>query len=158
LLTITVTTAPEVPGSLRPDAFEHLLHLAIDCPALDAAWTHTLIDYQVALDGNSARLTVHSAPPRGVSLTHGIRLVSWVPAAHVKAHAPDGTELAAVRLNAPLQPGQPIEIGDKAYLVSGEPTWPHRDPETGVCRGDIDWQHVTVTEAVAPLRAPTARQ
>lgn len=164
MFVIKLITFPEIPpqangaGGFRPDSFEHMLGMVIDCPGLDARWRHQLIDYTVAADRASAELVVHSTPPEGVSLDRSLRIVTWLPAAHVKAHDAKGTELAAVRLDAPLQAGQLVELGGKHYRVAEQPTWPHRHPVSGTCRGDIDWQHVTLVEDPQPAHLPTPAQ
>jgi len=154
LLVNRTTVFPDV-GGFKADSFDHLIGLEITCPGLDARWRHLVINAVVAPDGASAELTVHSYPPAGISLDRGIRVVTWLPPAHVKAHDPEGNELAAVRLDAPLQPGQAVELGGKHYRVRGEPTWPHRHPVAGTCRGAIDWQHVVLIEDPQPPHLPT---
>jgi hypothetical protein len=159
LLIIRTIVYPDVPpqggGGYRPDTFDHLMHLRIACPGLDASWQHTLIDATVAADGASAELTLHSEPPPGVSLDRSIRVVTWQPAAHIKAHDTAGKLLATTKLDAPLQPGQLIELGGKPYRVADEPTWPGRHPVHGTCRADIDWQHVTLVADPQPPHEPT---
>lgn len=150
-----VTVRPDV-GRFQPTSFRELLQRRIELPGLDRVWNHTLVDVQVAPDGSSAELTVHSEPVHALSLDRGLRVVQGVPAAHVRVHDEAGQVLAETRLAAPLQPGQEVELGGVAHRVVGIPTWPGRHPDTGHCAGDLDWQHVTVRSSPRPVVAPTA--
>jgi hypothetical protein len=44
-----------------------------------------------------------------------------------------------------LQPNQEVAIGEVHYVVASV-SWPGRDPGTGICRGEVDWQQVVVGE------------
>lgn len=161
-LIIRVDVFPEVPpqvgGGFQPGSFDHLMHLEIHQPGLDPTWEHTLVDATVAADGGSAQLTVHSQPRVGVSLDRTLRVVTWQPAAHVRAHDPTGQQVAYTKLDAPLRPGQVVELGGRPYRVAPaehHELWPHRDPETGMCRGDIDYQHVTLHPEPPPDHTPS---
>ena len=151
---------PDV-GAFRPDSFEHLLHKLVTMPSLDPAWHHTVIDAQVPPGGSHAVLTVHSEPKAVLSLDRSLRIVGWEPPAHIRAHDRDGTVLAEARALAPLQPGQLVELGGDTWRVApaeDHELWPHRDPDSGVCRGDIDWQHVTLTPEPQPPHLPALRK
>ena len=168
MIVARVTVFPEIPpqpnggGGFVPGSFDHMLHLRVDLPGLDRAWEHTLIDATVAEDRGSAELTVHSVPRAALTLDRSLRIVTWTPPAHVRAHDTDGNVLAEGRFDAPLQPGQAVEVNGcpecgragGAYRVApaeDHELWPHRDRATGVCRGAIDWQHVRlVAEPQAP--------
>lgn len=161
---IRVTVYPDIPvqeegrGGFAPDSFTNLMHLEVDFPGLDRAWHHTLVGVSVAPDRNSAELVMHSAPRAPKSLDRGLRLSTWLPAAHVKAHDDSGTELATVKLDAPLQLGEHVEVAGKRYRVAGPrehgEMWPHRHPETGVCHRGIDYQHVTLVADPEPAHEP----
>ncbi len=150
-----VTVRPDA-GRFQPGSFRELLQRRVELPGLDRVWNHTLIDVQVAPDGNSAELTVHSEPVHALSLDRGLRVVQGVPPAHVRVHDEHGQVLIETRLAAPLHPGQQVEVGGITHQVVGVPTWPGRHPETGHCAGDLDWQHVTVRPNPRPVVAPTA--
>lgn len=142
-------------GGFQPGSFQHLMHLRIQLPGLDPAWEHTLVNAVVAPDGASAELTVQTSAPPHVSLDRSLRIVTWQPAAHVKAHDAEGNELAAVRLDAPLHAGQHVELGGVRYRVAPDPSWPHRDPDSGMCTDSLDWQHVTLIPDPLPAALPT---
>lgn len=153
MLTVQVTVFPDVlpehGGGFRPGSFDHMLHLQIHQPGLDPGWEHTLVDALVADDGASANLTIHSQPHTGVTVDRVLRLVTWQPAAHVRAHDTDGNVIAEARLDAPLQPGQLVEFDGRRHRVAPaehHELWPHRDTETGICRGERDWQHVVLID------------
>ncbi len=147
---IRITAFPDVPvsddgrGGFAPDSFTDLMHLEVELPGLDRAWHHTLVGVAVAADRNSAELTVHSTPRAPKSLDRGLRLSTWLPAAHIKAHDENGTELVVAKLDAPLQVGEHAEM------------WPHRHADSGSCHKGIDYQHVTLTSDPAPVHQPTA--
>ena len=138
-----VTVFPDIPvqpnggGGFPPEAFGDLIGLEIHMPGLDKAWVHTLTAAQVADDRDSAELTCHSTPIAPKSLDRALRVVTWQPAAHVRASDRDGTELAVTKLDAPLQRGELVEVGGEAHRVV-DTAWPHRHPETGVCHQGID--------------------
>jgi hypothetical protein len=146
-------------GGFTPDSFADMRHREVAVPGLDPAWHHTLVGVTVAQDRNSAELVIHCAPRAPKSLDRGIRLVTWLPAAHVKAHDADGNELAVTKLDAPLQLGQHVEVAGVRYRVTGPHThgemWPHRDPDSGTCHQGIDYQHVTLNEDPEPPHLPT---
>lgn len=163
MLVIQTRVFPEIPpqphggGGFTPTSFDHLLHHDVALPGLDTTWTHTLVDAHVAEDRASALLTVHSRPRAVTSLDRSLRIVTWQPAAYVRAHDQAGDVLTEVRQDAPLQPGQVVELGAKTYRVApakDHELWPHRHPDTGVCRGDIDWQHVTLVPEDPPAHLP----
>jgi len=167
VLVIQTRVFPEIPpqpnggGGFTPTSFDHLLHHDVHLPGLDTAWNHTLVDAHIAPDRASALLTVHSTPQVVTSLDRSLRIVTWQPAAYVRAHNQDGDVLAEVRQDAPLQPGQLVELGDTTYRVAPaehHEMWPHRHPDTGVCRGDIDWQHVTRLPEQPPAHLPRLPQ
>lgn len=158
-----IAVAEDGRGGFAPDSFGNLLHLEVELPGLDRAWHHTLVGVTVAPDRNSAELVIHSAPRAAKSLDRGLRLATWLPAAHVKAHDAEGTELAVTKLDAPLQLGEHVEVAGQRYRVVGPHShgemWPHRHPETGVCHEGLDYQHVTLEADPAPAAQPiTARE
>jgi hypothetical protein len=148
---------PESGGGFASTSFADLLHREIHLPGMDPAWHHTLIDVAVAGDRSSAELTIHSQPRVAMSLDRNLRVTSWQPAAYVRAHDQDGNVLAEVKLSAPLRMGQTVEVRGDIYTVQGH-EWPGRDPETGCCAGDIDWQHVTLKPDPQPAHVPVAAE
>jgi hypothetical protein len=150
-LTIRVMVTPDV-GSFQPDSFQELLQRHIVLPGLDPLWTHTLTAVDVAPSGTAAQLTLASTPPGVPQLVGGLRIVHGSPEACVRVFDQAGEQLAETRFPAPLQPGQEIAVGNVHYRVESE-SWPGRNPDTGVCSGDLDWQHVVVG---SPLPAITS--
>lgn len=151
-----ITVYPDVPprmvegrlvGGFPDHAFADLLQRHVHIPGLDQAWHHTLINVTVASDRASATLTVQSEPVAAVRVDQHLRVVQGVPPAWVRVHDQSGQVLAEAALSAPLQPGQTVEVGGVVHHVSADPHWPGRHPDTGMCVGDKDWQHVTVTPA-----------
>lgn len=155
-----VTVFPDIPvqpnggGGFPPEAFQDLIGLEIHMPGLDKSWVHTLTAATVAEDRNSAELTCHSTPMAAKSLDRALRIVTWQPAAHVRAHDRDGTEVAVTKLDAPLQRGELVEVAGEVHRVV-DTAWPHRHPETGVCHEGIDYQHVTLVPDPQPVHLPT---
>lgn len=160
---------PEHPrGQFEPDSFDHLLQQRVHAPGLDTAHNHVLIDAQVDETGGSAVLTVDSSPVVPVRQLRGaFRVVAGTPtvkAVLVKSGDPH-QELHRTQLDAPLQPGQRVALGEQEYVVT-HTEWPMRDPETGMCAGSVDWQHVHLSEvdpisdfpqlATAPIRPDEA--
>jgi hypothetical protein len=133
----------DTPAGFAPGSFEALLQTVVHIPGLDPTWTHTLIDAVVAEDGDSAEFTVHSAPNVALSLDASLRVVTSTPAAWVRAVDEAGTVLAESSYPAPLREAQEVEIAGQHYLVNAT-SYPGRDPISGVCAGDIDWQVAVV--------------
>jgi hypothetical protein len=156
-----VQVFPEVPpeqgGGFTPSSFDHLMHLQVHQPGLDPTWEHTLVAAHVEPDRTSAELTLHSTPGPALSLDRHLRIVTWQPAAHVRGHDTDGNVIVETKLDAPLHPGQVVEVGGKPHRVApaeDHELWPLRHPETGICRGDLDWQHVTLVPEPQPPHHP----
>jgi hypothetical protein len=155
-----VTVFPDVPvqpsgaGGFTPDSFTNMMHLEIEMPGLDRHWQHTLVAVTVAEDRNSAELTCHSTPKAPKSLDRGLRIVTWLPPAHIRAHDQDGTEVAVTKLDAPLPVGEFVEVGGVRHRVAAA-DWPHRNPDTGICHEGLDYQHVTLVPDPEPAHLPT---
>lgn len=149
----TFTITPEHPeGQFRPDSFDHLMQMQVHAPGLDSGFRHTLIDAQVEPGGAAATLTLHTEPvARTRQLRGAFRVVAGTPTARVVCvnHEDPSQELLRVQLDAPLQAGQRVALGEQEYMVTGADN-PGRNPETGVCSGDIDWQRVFLAP-VAPI-------
>jgi hypothetical protein len=152
---VRIRLRPDIPrargGGFRTNSFDHLLQKQVELAGLDHRYIHTLIDAAVADDGDSVELTIHSQPRAPKDLTVAFRVINGTPAAAVRAVTPDGEVLAEAHLPAPLQAGQRVQIGQNEYSVV-RTNWPGRDPATGVCTGDLDWQHCEV-HPVAPRSA-----
>ncbi len=141
---IKFVLTPDIANGFRPDTFDHLLQMRVMLPGLDTRYIHTLIGARVAGDGDSAELTVHSEAVAATDLSEGIRFLNGTPMARVRVVSDGGESLLAeTQLNAPLRDGQRITIGEYEFLVMST-DWPGRDRLTGVCRGEIDWQHAYV--------------
>jgi hypothetical protein len=160
-VTVRFIVTPEVPpehgGGFAHDSFNDLLHREVTQPGLDPAWAHTLVAVAVADDRSHAEVTVHSAPRAPKSLDRNLRLATWQPAAHIKAHDEDGAELALAKLDAPLQVGEHVEVAGQRHRVAAV-DWPHRDPDSGTCHVGLDYQHVTLAPDPAPAHLPTEAQ
>lgn len=136
--TLRVTALPDA-GGFTAGSFDHVLQQEIELPPLNPAFRHTLIAADVAADGSSAELVVRSDPPERVSIDGGLRIVDATPPAWVRVVDRDGNVLVEGAQPAPLSEGQDVAVGDKHYRVTAV-SWPGRDPITGVCSGDVDWQ------------------
>jgi hypothetical protein len=148
-----ITVYPDVEGGFTPAAFVDLLQHHIALPGLDPAWAHTLIDVQVAGDGGSAELTVHSQRPDAPSLDRSLRVLTGTPPARVRAITSDGEVLAESTYPAPLYQGQEVEIGGQHYLVESV-DHPDRDPVSGCVVGGLDWQVAVVRLEARPAVVP----
>lgn len=154
-----VTVFPDIPaqphggGGFPVTSFADMVGREVTMPGLDPQWTHTVTSATVAQDRNSAELVFHSAPHAPKSLDRHLRIATWLPPAHIKAHDQDGTELAVTKLDAPLQVGEYVEVGGERHRVH-EVTWPHRDPDSGTCHEGLDYQHVTLVADPEPDHLP----
>lgn len=148
-----ITIFPPQPGAFRPSTFQELVQHRIDMPGLDSRYQHTLLAAEVADDGNSAELLVHSEPVAALSLDRHMRPVYGTPETRIRALDEAGQELAAGTFAAPLQLGQEVKVGEDHYHVAGV-DWPYRN-EHGVCIGELDWQYVTLQPSPQPLMQPT---
>ena len=143
-------------GPFLPTSFRDLLQKQILLPGLDPSWEHILVEVDVAADGSAALLAVSSTPPPATELTSPIRLVAGTPAAFIRVINRQGSVLAEGRYACPLQPNQEVAVGEVHYVVASV-SWPNRDPDTGACRGEVDWQHVVVGEPLPMVPVgPTA--
>lgn len=144
-------------GPFLPTSFRDLLQKHILLPGLDPAWEHILVDVDVAADGSAALLAVSSTPPPATELTAPIRLVAGTPPAFIRVIDGQGSLLAEGRYASPLQPNQEVAVGEVHYVVASV-SWPNRNPDTGICRGEVDWQQVVVGEPLpaCPLGPTTA--
>lgn len=148
MITIKVTvpspTADCEGGGFPQGAFDELLQREVQQPGLDPLWRQILIDAQVIDDGQAAELTLRCEPRQEhLKLHQSLRVFPGTPPAYVRALDEDGQELHAGMHASPFEQGKRVALGEHLYEVISE-QWPGRHPETGVCAGDIDWQHVTV--------------
>jgi hypothetical protein len=150
---IKLVVQPQV-GRYRPDSYDHLLQQQIEHWTLHPHTRHTLIHAEVAPGGGHAVLTVRSHAETPMRLDRHLRVVNGTPLAHVRAVTPDRTEIWSGQLAAPLRGGARVDIAGTTYQVAST-TWPGRDPETGVCRGDVDWQEAVLID-VETLHDPRA--
>lgn len=159
MVTITVTVRTQIPvangGGFPEASFDHLLQREVTQPGLDAHWRQVLINAEIVEGGDAAVFTLHCEPREGALIAErSLRIHPGTPPAYVRLLAEDDSELHAGPHAAPLYPGQPVAIGERHYeVVSSE--WPGRDPDTGVCAGDIDWQRAIVREIPRPSWLPT---
>jgi hypothetical protein len=162
-VTVYPDVLPENGGGFLPTSFSEFLptdgcHVHVVMPGLDPTWQHVVIDAMVAPDRASAELTLRSEPVTPLRLDRNLRIIHSHPAARVRAHDQDGNQVAEGTFDAPLQPGQLVELAGERYQVAysaHEAMWPHRDPVTGAAEG-IDWQHVTLCPAPEPAHYPAA--
>lgn len=147
---ITVTPTH---GTFLPSSFQDLLQHRIDLAGLDPRYYHTLVNIEVAPDGASAVLQVHTEPIEPFNLTRTLRMHDGTPVAHVRVVDDTGAVLAEGQYAVPLQQGQTVAVGTDYYLVTAI-AWPNRDAN-GVAAGDLDWQQATVTPTPAPVMLPT---
>ena len=152
---VRIVVRPDI-GTFPADAFTDLLQREVLWPGLDPAYKHTLLDAQVEPDGSCAELMVLSEPVAVLRLDRSLRTVG-VPPAYVKALDSEGTELHAGPHARPLQVGETVAIGEDHYTVSAE-SWPGRDPVSGCCTGDIDWQYAVLTPSPRPSMHPVAAE
>lgn len=145
--TITVT------GNFLPTSFQDLLQQRIDLAGLDPRYYHTLVSVQVAPDGSSAVLQVHTEPIDPLNMGRTLRVHDGTPLAHVRVIDTTGTVLVEGQYAAPLQQGQTVAVGADYYLVTGV-SWPNRDVN-GIATGNVDWQQATVTATTAPVMLPS---
>lgn len=144
---------PQIENGFTESSFSELLQQQVSVPGLDERWVHTLVGVSVAEEGAYAELTVHSEPPHAARLGSAIRPSFGAPPARVRAFDPDGVELHAGAHPSPLRVGELVAIGDQHYRV-GAAHWPGRDPDTGVCAGEIDEQHVVLAPVPDPVPPP----
>lgn len=156
MITVKVTFRPQPPHGLTPDSFNHLLQREVHQPGLDPQWRQILVDAQIVEDGSAAELTLHCEPRQQYLRAHqSLRVFPGTPPAYVRILGEGGAELHIGSHASPFQIGQRVAIGDDLYQVVDH-EWPGRHPETGVCAGDIDWQHCTVRKVDAPSLFPRA--
>lgn len=149
---ITIVVRPEVENGYTPSSFSELLQQLVVFPGLDPSWMHTLVGVEVADNGSHAVLTIHSETQHRARLGAAMR-PSFHPPARIKAFDPDGNELHVGAHPAPLRVSEMVAIGEQHYQVTSV-DWPGRHPETGVCVGEIDWQHAVLTPIDNPMPAP----
>lgn len=159
MITVKVSVRPQIPvangGGFPPGTFDSLFQREVDQPGLDPTWRHILIDAEITDGGDRAEWTLHSEPrlhPHNVD--QSVRVFPGTPPAYVRVLSEDGAELHAGPHDSPFWIGRRIAIGEMLYEVTAD-EWPGRHPETGVCTGDIDWQHVRARVVEQPSYLPT---
>ncbi|MCW2900915.1 MAG: hypothetical protein JWO67_3180 [Streptosporangiaceae bacterium] len=150
---IRIVLRPQVENGFTPTSFSDLLQQQVSFPGLDQSYVHTLVGVDVAPDGSRAELMIHSEPMHRVQLGAAMRPSFGAPPARIKAFDTDGNELHIGSHPSPLRVFEMVAIGDLHYRVAAT-DWPNRDPNTGACVGDIDWQHVVLQPIPNPVPEP----
>lgn len=159
MISIKVMVRPQIPavegGGFPPGAFDDLLQREVHQPGLDPSWRQILIDAHILDGGDAAELTLHCEPRQAHLKAHqSLRVFPGTPPAYVRVLDEAGEELHAGMHASPFELGKRVALGEDLYEVISE-DWPGRHPETGVCAGDVDWQHVTVRKLDQPSWLPS---
>lgn len=125
------------PGTFQPTSFTEWIGHLVDVTGLDPALHHVLKAVENTEDGTSSTLTLHTYSDNGPDLAANMSVRIGTPTAAVRAFV-DGQQLAAAQLEAPLQIGQPIRIGEQHYAVTAT-SHPNRQAD-GTTLGDEDYQ------------------
>lgn len=125
-------------GTFTPTSFTEFIGRLIQVTGLDPAHHHVLRAVENREDGTTSVLTIHTHSEVDADLSANMSVRWDTPTAQVRAHV-DGDHVATARLEAPLQPGQTIRLGEDLYNVT-DAHHPARQDD-GTTDGE-DYQHV----------------
>lgn len=134
-------------GAFQPTSFTEWIGRRVDVTGLDPALHHVLTAVENTEDGLTSTLTIQSHAETGPDLAATLSVRWDTPTTEVRAHV-DGEHLVTARLDAPLQPGQTVRVGDQLYTVA-DVSHPARQDD-GTTDG-VDYQHADVTPIDEPL-------
>lgn len=135
--TVTLHAAP---GTFQPTSMTEWIGHLVDVTGLDPNYQHVLQAVENTETGDRCTLTIHTHPDTGTDLTADMSVRWGTPTAEVRAHV-DGQHVTTAHLEAPLQPGQTVRIGDQAHTVL-DVHYPNRSDD-GTTTGD-DYQHANL--------------
>lgn len=140
---------PDGRGQFQPTSFTEHIGRRVEVTGLDPALHHVLVGVENREDGTVSTLTVHThteaehAPDLAASLS-----VRWdTPAAEVRAYVGD-EQVAIAQMEAPLQPGQTVRVGEQLFNVA-EVSHPAR-LDDGTTTG-ADYQRADLVAIDGPL-------
>lgn len=125
------------PGTFQPTSFSEFIGRLVQVTGLDPAYQHVLRAVENTEDGTTSTLTIHTHSDVNADLSADMSVRWDTPTAEVRAHV-DGEHLTTARLEAPLQPGQTIRVGEQIYNVT-DVSHPNRRDD-GTTDGE-DYQH-----------------
>jgi len=135
-------------GQFQATSFTEHIGRRVEVTGLDPALHHVLAGVENREDGTVSTLTIHThndaeqAPELSANLS-----TRWdTPTVEVRAHV-DGDEVTVGRLDAPLQPGQTVRVGEQLYNVADVSHPARRDDGT---TDGPDYQHADLTPIDGP--------
>lgn len=106
-------------GQFQPTSFTEHIGRRVEVTGLDPALHHVLVAVENTEDGTVSTLTIQThndaehAPDLAANLS-----VRWdTPTAEVRAYVGD-EQVAIARMEAPLQPGQTVRLGEQLFNVA----------------------------------------
>ncbi len=124
-------------GSFKPTSMTEWIGHLVEVTGLDPAYHHVLKHVENTEDGSRCTLTIHTHSEVDADLAANMSVRWDTPTAQVRAHV-DGEHLHTARLEAPLQPGQTVRVGEDLFNVL-DVHYPARRDD-GTTDGE-DYQH-----------------
>lgn len=137
------------PGTFQPSSFTEWIGHYVDVTSLDPSHQHILRAVENSEDGTYSLLTLHTVRDQGPDLAAAMSVRVGTPTVFVVAHC-DGQPIASTHMEAPLQPGQPVRVGNQTYTVR-DVCYPNRRDD-GTTEGD-DYQLANIVATDAPEHA-----
>jgi len=145
MIEITVKLTAEA-GTFQPTSFTEHIGRLVNVTGLDQALHHVLVGVENTEDGTASTLKVQTHSEVDADLTANMSVRWDTPTAEVRAYV-DDEPLVTARMDAPLQPGQTVRVGEKLYTVT-DVSNPARQPD-GTMDGP-DYQRADLAETDAP--------
>jgi hypothetical protein len=133
-------------GQFQPTSFTEYIGRRVEITGLDAALHHVLKAVENTEDGTVSTLTVHTHSEVDADLTANMSVRWDTPTAEVRGYVDDEL-LVTARMDAPVQEGQTVRVGEKLYNVTATSN-PARQPD-GTTAGP-DYQRADLVETDAP--------
>ncbi|GAA1030780.1 MULTISPECIES: hypothetical protein [Amycolatopsis] len=132
-----------VPGTFQASSFTEWIGHLVDVTGLDPALHHVLKAVENTEDGTASTLTIVTIRDDGPDLAAAMSVRVGTPTCPVRAFVA-GTQVSAAQMEAPLQVGAPVRVGDQHYTVQAV-SYPARQPD-GTTTGD-DYQRADLVAA-----------
>lgn len=137
-------------GAFQPTSFTEHIGRRVDVTGLDPALHHVLVGVENTEDGYTSTLKIQTHAETGPELGANLSVRWDTPTVEVRAHV-DGEQITVGRLDAPLQPGQTVRVGEQLYNVT-DVSHPARQDDGTTDGPDYQRADLTPIEGPPPVR------
>jgi hypothetical protein len=149
-ITVKLVSVVDGQGQFNPTSFTEWIGRQIDVTGLDPALHHVLVGVENSEDGTTSTLRVQTHSEVDADLTANMSVRWETPTADVRGYVGDQL-LVTARMDAPLQEGQTVRVGDKLYVVASV-SYPARHEDGTVVGQDYQRAELVETEVPATVR------